>query len=256
MSIVLNEYEWAERMIENHDLGKKPVETLSRVSKYYYENQYSKSEVRSLLDTFMLQCDPTVALPSWSGVLDKIAKNVARYPLIRSDGVNVTKKELDIIKTIKGAQLKRLAFTLLCVAKYWDFASEKNNHWVNTSDKEIMQMANINTSIKRQSLMFSELRELGLIQFSKKVDNLNVRVLFVSEGSVALHVQDFRNLGHQYQRLYDPSGYFECENCGLISRASSPQRGRPQKYCPSCAAEVKTRQTVNSVMRCRNLPKS
>lgn len=29
MSIVLNEYDWAEKMIANHDLGKKPIETLS-----------------------------------------------------------------------------------------------------------------------------------------------------------------------------------------------------------------------------------
>ncbi len=256
MSLVLNEYDWAERMIENHDLGKKPIETLSRVSKYYYENQYSKSEVRDLLDSFMLQCDPTVALPSWSGVLDKVTKSVTRYPLIRLDGVTVTKKELDRIQSIKGAQLKRLAFTLLCVAKYWDAAFAKNDHWVNTSDKEIMQMANINTSIKRQSLMFSELRSLGLIQFSRKVDNLNVKVLFITDGAIAMHVQDFRNLGYQYQQFYDPSGYFECANCGLTVKAASPQRGRPQKYCASCAAEVKTRQTVNSVMRCRNLPKS
>lgn len=256
MSLVLNEYDWAEKMIENHDLGRKPVETLSRVSKYYYENQYSKSEVRDLLDAFMLQCDPTVALPSWAGVLDKITKNISRYPLIRLDGVSVSQKELKRIESIKGAQLRRLAFTLLCVAKYWDHVSGRNDHWVNTSDKELMQMANINTSIKRQSLMFSELRELGLIQFSRKVDNLNVRVLFVSDGASVLHVQDFRNLGYQYQRIYDPSGYFECANCGLVSKAASPQRGRPQKYCTSCAAEVKTRQTVNAVMRCRSIPKS
>lgn len=62
MSIVLNEYDWAEKMIANHDLGKKPIETLSRVSKYYYENHYSKREIRSLLDSFMLQCDPSASL--------------------------------------------------------------------------------------------------------------------------------------------------------------------------------------------------
>ena len=28
MSIVLNEYDWAEKMIANHDLGKKPIETV------------------------------------------------------------------------------------------------------------------------------------------------------------------------------------------------------------------------------------
>lgn len=46
MSIVLNEYEWAERMISNHELGKKPIETLTRVAKYYLENGYSKREIR------------------------------------------------------------------------------------------------------------------------------------------------------------------------------------------------------------------
>lgn len=52
MSIVLNEYDWAEKMIANHDLGKKPIETLSRVSKYYYEKslqQEGDSESTRLL---------------------------------------------------------------------------------------------------------------------------------------------------------------------------------------------------------------
>lgn len=88
MSIVLNEYDWAEKMIANHDLGKKPIETLSRVSKYYYENHYSKREIRSLLDSFMLQCDPSASLVHWSDMLDKVAKNVSKFPLIRLDGVD------------------------------------------------------------------------------------------------------------------------------------------------------------------------
>lgn len=33
MGIVLNEYEWAERMINSRELGKKPMETLTRVAK-------------------------------------------------------------------------------------------------------------------------------------------------------------------------------------------------------------------------------
>ena len=241
MSIVLNEYDWAEKMIANHDLGKKPIETLSRVSKYYYENHYSKREIRSLLDSFMLQCDPSASLVHWSDMLDKVAKNVSKFPLIRLDGVDITREELAKIETLEGKQIRRLAFTLLCVAKYWDAASDRNNGWVNTSDKEIMQMANINTSIKRQSLMFAELRDAGFIRFSKKIDNLNV--------------QDFRNLGYQYLKYYG-GAYFECENCGLTVKAQSPAKGRPQKYCPSCAVEVKTRQTVNAVMRCRNALKS
>ena len=251
MSIVLNEYEWAERMISNHDLGKKPVETLSRVSKYYYENRYNKRDIRKLLDTFLTQCDPNVSLVHWSDALDKIVKGVGKYPLIRMDGVDITKGELARIEELDGKQIRRLAFTLLCAAKYWDVVSPTNNHWVNCADKEIMQMANINTSIKRQSAMFNELMASGFIKFSKKIDNLNVQVLYVTGGETAIHIQDFRNLGYQYLRYYG-GAYFECANCGITTKIQEPHRGRPQKYCPSCAVEVKTRQSVNAVMRHRS----
>lgn len=251
MSIVLNEYEWAERMISNHELGKKPIETLNRVAKYYLENRYSKREIRKLLDTFLTQCDPSVSLVHWSETLDRVAKNVGKFPLIRLDGVRVTQKELDKIESLGGKQVRRLAFTLLCVAKYWDAVSEFNNHWVNSPDKEIMQMANINTSIKRQSLMFAELRDAGLIRFSKKIDNLNVQVLFIEPGETAIHIQDFRNIGYQYLKYYG-APYFDCVNCGLTVKIQEPTRGRRQKYCPSCAIELHTKQKVDSVMRRRN----
>lgn len=255
MSIVLNEYEWAEQMIDRHELGKKPIETLSCVAKYYLENKYSKRETRQLLDTFLSLCDPTSSLVQWSDALDRITKNASKYPLVRLDGVDIFKGELEKIDTLPGKQIKRLAFTLLCVAKYWDAVSEANNHWVNSSDKEVMQMANINTSIKRQSLMFAQLKEYGFIRFSKKVDNLNVQVVFMDEtGEIGLHIQDFRNLGYQYLQ-YCGGPYFQCVNCGLTVKLQEPSRGRRQKYCPSCAIELHTKQKVDSVMRHRNAVK-
>ena len=94
MSIILNEYEWAEQMIERHELGKKPVETLGRVAKYYLENKYSKTEARKLLDTFLLSCDPTVSPVQWSDVLDRIIRNANRFPLIKLEGLCIFKGEL------------------------------------------------------------------------------------------------------------------------------------------------------------------
>lgn len=251
MSIVLNEYEWAERMVNNHELGKKPIETLSRVAKYYYANQYSKKEVRKLLDSFLTQCDPAVSLVHWSDTLDRVAKSVDKFPIICLDGIRITQKELERIESLGGKQVRRLAFTLLCVAKYWDAVSASNNHWVNSPDKEIMQMANINTSVKRQSMMFGELRDAGFIRFSKKIDNLNVQVLFMEDGETAIHIQDFRNIGYQYLKHYGEP-YFDCVNCGITVKIQEPAKGRRQKYCPSCAVELHTKQKVESVMRRRN----
>lgn len=255
MSIVLNEYEWAEQMINNHELGKKPIETLSRVAKYYYANKYSKKDVRKLLDTFLTQCDPSVSLIHWSDTLDRVAKSVDKFPIICLDGICITQKELEKIETLGGKQVKRLAFTLLCVAKYWDAVSNSNNHWVNSSDKEIMQMANINTSVKRQSMMFGELRDVGFIRFSKKIDNLNVQVTFMEDGETAMFIQDFRNIGYQFLKHYGEP-YFDCVNCGITVKIQEPSRGRRQKYCPSCAVELHTKQKVESVMRRRNSSKA
>lgn len=256
MGIVLNEYEWAERMIKNHDLGSKPTETLNRVARYYLENKYSKRDVRKMLDTFLVQCDPNASLVHWSDTLDRITKNASKFSLIKLDGVNITQNELSRIEALQGKQIRRLAFTLLCVARYWDAVSDSNNHWVNTSDKEIMQMANINTSIKRQSLMFAELKSAGMIRFSKKIDNINVQVVFGEDDSdIAISIQDFRNIGYQYLKYYGEP-YFECSNCGIVTKIHNPSKGRRQKYCPNCAIELQTKQIVDSVMRQRAAKKS
>lgn len=250
MAIVLNEHEWAKEMILARSLGKKPFETISRVARYYLDKQYSKREVRKLLDTFLLQCDPSASLPKWSDLVDYALERAMKYTAIQIDYIDVTAPELDRIDALSGKQAKRLAFTLLCLAKYWDLVNPNGDHWVNSKDAEIMRMANINTSIRRQSILYHQLHEAGLIQFSKKVDNTNVRVCFIQPGESAIHISDFRNLGYQYLR-HRGEAFFECQNCGITAKLEHPQKGMKQRYCKECAVEVALRQRVNSVMRQR-----
>lgn len=250
MTIVLNEHEWARDMIESRSLGAKPFETLSRVAKYYIDKDYSKKEVRGMLDTFLLQCDPTASLPKWSDTLDYAVARALKYDAIEIDGIEITKPEIERIDALGGKQIRRLAFTLLCLAKYWDVVNPHGDHWVNSRDSEIMRMSNINTSIKRQSLMYFKLNEFGMIQFSKKVDNTNVRVCFITPGDTAMVITDFRNLGYQYLK-YHGEPYFECQNCGITVKFDN-KTGRKRKYCKECAVEIHMKQTVNSVMRQRH----
>lgn len=251
MSIVLNEYDWAERALKDKALGKKPYETLSRVAKYYTYKNYARKEVRRLLDEFLLQCEPTASLVTWSDTLDNAAKYAAKYPLIMIEEITITKPEMEKIDALPGKQLRRLAFSLLCIAKYLYAVSPNTSYWVGTPDNEIMKMANINTSIKRQSSMFGQLKDAGMIRFSKQIDNLSVQVLFAEEGETAVRITDFRNLGYQYMK-YHGEPYFECAHCGLTDKIKSSTQRRPQKYCAQCAVEIRTRQNVNSVMRLRN----
>ena len=251
MTIVLNEHEWAEEMITSRSLGKKPFETMCRVARYYLDNGIPKKEVRRMMDSFLLQCDPTASLPKWSDSLDKALARAMKYDAINIDGITVTKPEMNRIRRCGGKQMQRLAFTLLCLAKYWNAVTGKTDGWVNCKDSDIMRMANVNTSIKRQSLMYYNLNAAGMIQFSRKVDNTNVRVCFIEDGETAIHITDFRNLGYQYLK-YLGEPFFVCQNCGVTEKCKNHETGRPQKYCPECAVQVAAQQMVNSVMRRRS----
>ena len=258
MGIVLNEHDYAEAALKTRTLGKKPSETLCRVARYFIDKDdytYNKNEIRTKLDQFLIQCDPVASLPKWSKMLDFAAEWAFKHKAIQIDSIQISKPEIDKINQLDGKQIRRLAFTLLCLSKYWDIVNQQNNHWVNNKDNEIMSFANINTSIRRQCAMYTALRDAGLIQFSKKVDNTNVRVCFAEEGDTAIDIRDLRNLGYQYL-LYCGEPYFECSNCGITVKISEPTKGRKQKYCKECAVEISTQQRVNSIMRRRFSQKS
>lgn len=249
MNLVMNEYEWVDKALREKALGKSPYETMNRMGKVLSE-RYGKHAARKMLDEFLLQCDKNISLVSWSNTLDRIIKNADRHKVIKVDYIPVSDTEMDTIDRLNGRQLQRLAFTLLCVSKYWDSVSDTNNGWVNAPDTDIVKMANINTSIKRQSLMYGQLKDLGLIKFSKRIDNLNVQVLFSDNNEPVLRIHDLRNLGYQYLKFHGEP-YFECENCGITVKIQEPNKGRKPKYCKECAAAVHTAQKVNSVMRHR-----
>ena len=253
--IVLNEHEWAENMINSCLLGKKPFETLCRVARYYIDNNLPKAEVRKKLDAFIMRCEPLISLPKWADAMDAALARALKYEAVNIECIKITKPEMEKIALLPSLQLRRLAFTLLCLAKYWDIITRSENHWVNSADEDIMKLANIKTSVKRQCSLYHRLSELGFIQFSKKVDNTNVRVCFMEGGKTAASITDFRNLGYQYLK-YIGEPYFECENCGITSKYDKPNNLKSmakQKYCKACTRDIYIQQTIDSVMRCRRM---
>ena len=250
MSIVLREHEWAENMIQSRTLGKKPSETLSRVARYYIDKGHNKKETRNFLDTFLIQCEPTSSLPKWSDALDRALARALKYKAVYIESIDITKPEMDKIDALDGKQVRRLAFTLLCLAKYWTMVNPDGNYWVSNKDNEIMSLANITATIQRQCLMYSSLCECGMIQFAQRVDNTNVRVCFTEDGDTVLKITDFRNLGYQYLK-YHGEPYFECKNCGITTKYNNPSRTGGQKYCKNCAIKINIQNAINSTRKRR-----
>ena len=252
MSIVLNEYAWAEKMVESCELGDNSYETLCRVAKYYKAQGLQKRDVRKKTEEFLHRCDPYASPVLWSDTLEKAVRVGMKYSPVMIDKIVVTKPEMEIIRSLSGIQLQRLAFTLLCVAKYMMAVAPKTDGWVSMPESDIMKMANIKTSYKRQNLMYGQLLDAGLLQPSKKISNLNVKVLYIRDGDAALDVQEFRDLGNQYMK-YIGKPYYVCQSCGLTVKVPDGAKAGNMKYCPDCAAKIHLRQRVNSVMRGRRI---
>lgn len=242
MSIVLNERDFAVDALQQCTFGANPVETLGRVARYYSAEGYKKNEIAALLEDFMLKCDPTINIVKWQEAINRQVKSTDKFRLVELDSIPITKNELAICDGLDGKQMRRLMFTLICLAKFANAVSDKNNNWVNRNDREIFCLANVTTSVKRQSLMMNDLRECGLIRFSRKVDNVNINVQCLDyKGEPCLQIDDYRNLGYQYMR-YCGEPYFECASCGIVVKRT----GNTQKYCPDCAADINRQKTLDN----------
>lgn len=237
--IVLNEKQWVEDAISASNLGSKPSETLGRLARYYHEMGYKKSEVYRMLEDFMIRCDPDINIVRWQPVIDNSIKYAWKGSLIMIDPITITGGEMERIAKLPGVLLQRLMFTLVCLAKYGNAVNPNNNSWVNRDIREILSLANIKVTVRRQSLLFNDLWREDYIGFSNIIDNINVNVKTLDDaGEVVLRIDDFRNLGNQYMQ-YVGEGYMACQHCGLVVKRNSPN----QKYCKDCAVDINIQKT-------------
>ena len=168
----------------------------------------------------------------WKNIIEKAADKAMKKPLQIVDGVRITKAEINTISSIGNKALEKLAFTLLCLAKYRDILNKKNNSWVNYDFKEIFTLARISCPATERPLYINKLYNLGMLSFSKKVDNTSVRVNYICDASdFALFVSDFRELGYEYLK-YQGENYIRCADCRVLIKGS--KKGN-RRYCSKCA---------------------
>ena len=235
--IVVNENEYAQIRIKNKDVGENVYTTLSILAKYYYSQGMKRKAVCIELQNFLEVAYPKYSINKsyWTEVIEKTANKNAKEKLFESDGVWITESEWEKIQALGNKILGKLAFTLLCIAKINNQRRSSNNNWVNTDIKEIYKLANISCSVDLRAKRIGTLIHSGLAEFAKRVDNLNLKVLFVDdEGKKKFIVNDFRDLGNEY--LYRiGENYIRCAECGKLIKNN---KNGTKKYCNSCASYV------------------
>lgn len=195
-----------------------------------------QSEVLHKIEEYLGQF-PFIVLPKWQATIEKMVAKAKKQELIEIDGVAVTQTELDAINSLRKESLRKLAFTLLCLAKFYDKVNPNNQGWANTPDKDVFRMANI-TSLdsRRQQALISELYMLGMVGYSKVIDNVNLKVTFIDQYSdVAVTISDFNDLGFQYLQLMGDKRIVKCKRCGRLIKKKSKRLD----YCKNCKKKSK-----------------
>lgn len=233
--IILNEKKYAENCIRNGLIDSKPYKTLFILAKYYYHCfDYRKKKITSLLIDYLSKYYPRYELNefSWQTSVEKIAANAGSFELFEISGVKITKSEMETILGLKNKVLERLAFTMLCLAKLNNIKNPRNNGWVNADSKEIFSYARICCKSLEREIKIGQLWKKGLLEFSKRNDNLNCRVTFINDDSEEeLFISDFRELGYEYL-LYKGENFIRCADCGILIRNN---KAGTKKYCKDCA---------------------
>jgi hypothetical protein len=159
----------------------------------------------------------------FSDIADGVIKEAGKRDLADIRYLPVTAAELATIGGIDGLRRQRVAFALLVIAKYQNVLNERNCDWVNFRHRDIFAMANVKVSVRDQYLLLNDLKTLELIKYNRRVDNLDVRVLYTDDdGPATMEIYDMRNQG---------GSFIECKSCGAVVPRKSPR----QMYCAECA---------------------
>ena len=146
------------------------------------------------------------------------------------DYIPISQEELATIEKIDNLMYERTAFTLICLAKYYNMILPNNGDWTNCDDVSIARFANNQQTAIKRGEAIHELCTLGLVSMAERDSNLNIKVNFISGDDVAMKVSDFRDLGYQYMQ-YKGYRFTRCQVCGRLIKYISK---RPRTYCGEC----------------------
>ena len=165
-------------------------------------------------------------------------------------GIPITKTELEAVAQLQKESLQKLAFTLLCIAKFYNAINPNNQNWCNTSDKDLFRIANVGSlDSRRQQKLISELHELGMVGYSNVIDNINLRVMFIDQyEEVGMVITNYEDLGLQYLEYIGDKTVVRCKDCGKLVK----KRSKRLDYCHECSQEHRKESLRKAAQKCRN----
>lgn len=244
---IFNEQQSAEIIIRNGDVDIiNPTNTIRKLARYnFYVFGYGPTKNYNAIVEYMSNNYKDFSEFAYQKDILGCIRDVEKTPWKNIDAIYITKSEIDTILTLDDVRKQKIAFVLLCTAKYRDAYNENNNHKTDISVTDLYKMARVVLPQKDRTVFLHFLIQEELVEKHTFAGVKNKRVLFVSddvddEVVLCLREIDFLELAYVYMDyISNHLGYSRCEKCGRMIKHS---KTKPRKYCEGCAQEVLTEQ--------------
>lgn len=247
---------YAKSVIDDHNIDEKNAnEHMMLLAKYnFYVEKMDDTENYHSIVSYMSTYWPSFMEADHQQKIEDFVKNAHKYGFKSIDSIKITRKELDFIASLDNIRLEKIAFVLLCIAKYECYYHDEPKYWICWPLNAISKLARVHVTRDENRKLFRELVLAGAIESNSSGVNLYEHVLFVSDGKddetvLELSEVDYKELAYTYLYYKNGfSGYIHCEKCGRLVK----QKSNRQKFCDECAGESEQENTRNRVRRYRS----
>lgn len=247
---------YAKSVIDDHNIdGKNANEHMLLLAKYnFYVNHMNESENYHSIVDYMHKYWCLFVEADYQMKIEEYVKNASKYPFKDIESIKITKKELDFIEKLDNIRLEKIAFVLLCIAKYECYYHDEPKYWISWSLNNIAKLARVHVTKDENRQLFRELVLNDVIESNSSGVNLYEHILFVShdkDDSVVLELSetDYKELAYTYLFYKNGfSGYVHCEKCYRLVK----QKSNRQKFCDECAEKNEQENARNRVRKYRS----
>jgi len=209
--------QWLKNGIEKDNLKKRMVEFCCECNSQF---NYAKNE-KLLLDVLKN--------------IENIGNEISAFEF--STNIVFFKSEIDKIKELKSKNLQKIAFIMICLAKWRNANFIYLNSESTIKLKDIFKFAGIKATGIEQERTLYELNSCGFtdVQLKPILKYIIPAILF--EGEIILNFEIDENMISHWIKF----AYPHCERCGceIIKQSNK------QKYCKECAKLILKEQKLN-----------
>lgn len=245
--MIFYEKERAEELLKSGFTSFMNFADLSLLARYFKYMGKNKTQIKNCLIEFCIKFVPDFNEVLSRNKIEDAIKMVDKYGIRLPVNVEVTKKELEIIKGCGDYKRQKILFVMLVIAKYFKYnntkltpnKSDKFDHsfYANEKITNTLKMAKVSIPKKERMDIQFGLQQLGLIT---TIGSDAFQINFVDEKSDAeIVVTDMNRLIDFYP--------FCCERCGKII-----DKVKRSKLCNDCYLIYSRSLTKNRVKKFRN----